>query len=248
SRAKLDMQNPYNSNLFQSLTVFDPTNDYDRSGDPINNDGDGEANENWTDFDKTPELKIPGRININTAPWFVIAQLPWMTDEKAKAIVAYRDKLNSPVNYDGQNGRYDAIEDLIDSSFDGDDIREDPGFASIGELNFIISDSNGEDYRIDQYALDNEDLIGFPDLTPEPTGTGSFTDDFEERDVIFSRISNLATVRSDVFTAYILVRVGVDGPQKRVIAILDRSNVYPNDSEVVGKVKILALHPVADPR
>ncbi|MGD8787559.1 MAG: hypothetical protein PVJ60_09065, partial [Phycisphaerales bacterium] len=70
------------------------------------------------------------------------------------------------------------------------------------------------------------------------------TDDFEERDVIFARISNLITVRSDVFTAYILVRIGVDGPQRRVMAIFDRSQVNsPGD-----RVKILALHPVPDTR
>lgn len=93
---------------------------------------------------------------------------------------------------------------------------------------------------MDFYSLDFIDLDGFPDLTPDD----GVEDDFEERDVIFSRISNLVTVRSDVFTAYILVRIGTDGPQKRVIAILDRSDVYsPAD-----KVKIVALHPVPDPR
>ncbi|GAH63524.1 unnamed protein product, partial [marine sediment metagenome] len=61
---------------------------------------------------------------------------------------------------------------------------------------------------------------------------------------IFSRISNLVTVRSDVFTAYILVRIGTDGPQKRVIAILDRSDVYSGKD----KVRLVALHYVPDPR
>jgi hypothetical protein len=78
-----------------------------------------------------------------------------------------------------------------------------------------------------------------PDLTDDTA-----RDDFEERDLIFTRISNLVTVRSDVFTAYILVRLGADGPQKRVIAILDRSLVAsPSDN-----LRVLALHPVPDPR
>jgi hypothetical protein len=94
------------------------------------------------------------------------------------------------------------------------------------------------------YANDNNDLAGFPDLTPGGTVGDEAPDDFEERDVIFARISNLITVRSDVFTAYILVRIGTDGPQKRVIAILDRSNVYSGD----GKVRVIAVHPVPDPR
>jgi hypothetical protein len=84
------------------------------------------------------------------------------------------------------------------------------------------------------------DLDRFPDLTPDDGAVS----DFEERDVIFSRISNLVTVRSDVFTAYILVRIGVDGPQRRVIAILDRSQTSsPSD-----RVKIVTSHPVPDPR
>ena len=90
------------------------------------------------------------------------------------------------------------------------------------------------------YYADDPAPSGFPDLTP----TDGAGDDFEERDVIFSRISNLVTVRSDVFTAYILVRIGRDGPQKRVIAILDRSGVDSPDD----KVRIIALHPVPDPR
>ena len=122
-------------------------------------------------------------------------------------------------------------------------LRNEAGFASIGELNFVIGGS--ANYRIDYYddhdpTDPTNDLAGFPDLTPGDNAP----DDFEERDVIFSRISNLVTVRSDIFTAYILVRIGTDGPQKRVMAILDRSNVYsPTD-----KVRIIALHPVPDPR
>jgi hypothetical protein len=82
------------------------------------------------------------------------------------------------------------------------------------------------------------------DWLPDLTWNDGVTNDFEERDVIFARISNLITVRSDVFTAYILVRIGVDGPQRRVMAIFDRSQVNsPGD-----RVKILALHPVPDTR
>jgi hypothetical protein len=89
------------------------------------------------------------------------------------------------------------------------------------------------------YSYDSVDLEGSPDLVGDTA-----VDDFEERDVIFSRISNLVTVRSDVFTAYILVRIGTNGPQRRVIAILDRSNVR----SIGDKVRIIALHPVPNPQ
>jgi hypothetical protein len=227
---RIDLADPNFQEVFRYLTVFDPTQDN------IDNDGDGEIDE--TDPNKTLELKVPGRININTAPWYVLAQLPWVSLREsgyndanlAQAIVAYRDKtaVTGGPNYSGRTG--------------------EQGFRSIGELNNVV-DGNSRDHRMDYYDQHDSnnpanDLAGFPDLTTLPTGGDGAPDDFEERDVIFARISNLVTVRSDVFTAYILVRIGTDGPQKRVMAILDRSNVYSGD----GKVRIVALHPVPDPR
>ena len=239
---RLDLANPHYQNIFQYVTVFDP------SGDGIDNNGDGIVDP--LGFGGR-EWKVPGRININTAPWYVIAQLPWMTEDIARAIVAYRDKLDSPVDYYGSglnNGRYDAIETEIEPRFNENDIREEAGFASIGELNFVVADSNdpnstGDSIR--KYGADSNDLDEFPDLTLGRVSGDGAGSDYEERDIIFSRISNLVTVRSDVFTAYILVRLGTDGPQKRMIAILDRSDVYKDS---MGKVKVRALQPVPDPR
>jgi len=218
---RIDLANPNYQRIFNYLTVFDP------SADGINNDGDVNStgseiiDENDLDGDGYPEpgdeLKIPGRININTAPWYVIAQLPWMTPEIAQAIVYYRRGPQGP-------------------------------FESIGELNNVVDVAaplNSIDYygRADGPAMGDE--IKFPDLTPQDEAA----DDFEERDLLFARISNLVTVRSDVFTAYILVRIGPDGPQKRVIAILDRSDVYADGTGgVTGRVRVRALHPVPDPR
>jgi len=198
---RLDLTDRNFANIFQYLTVF-PYLGYVSDPD---------------------ETRVKGRININTAPWFVIAQLPWMTDTIAQAIVAYRDKTDVAAgdpNYTTRTGEL--------------------GFESIGELNFVTA---GDDqYRIDYYATAAEvgDLMQFPDLTSDDGAP----DDFEEANVIFSRISNLVTVRSDVFCAYILIRLGTDGPQKRVMVILDRSGV----SSPSGKVKIVAYHPVPDPR
>ncbi len=202
--ARLDLSKSIYQQIFNYLTVFPPV-------------------EYVPDPDET---RIKGRLNINTAPWFVLAQLPWVSAhtpnyELAKAIIAYRDKLDLSPSGPDYSGRWG-----------------EQGFRSTGELNNVVFGGN-PDYRIDYYALDPCDLDTFPDLTPSDG-----VNDFEERDLIFARISNLVTVRSDVFTAYILVRIGRDGPQKRVMAILDRSNVYsPGD-----KVRIVALHPVPDPR
>jgi len=215
---RIDFTQPLFQRIFNYLTVFDPT------VDRIDNNGDGYGI--GPDLDPN-ELKIPGRININTAPWYVIAQLPWVSQRQdgydggalAQAIVAYRDRTGI---YNGRAG--------------------EPGFRSIGELM-----QAGEMLSLGSDGLDNlnSGIPRGPDLTDDTA-----RDDFEERDLIFARISNLVTVRSDVFTAYILVRIGTAGPQKRVVAILDRSDVYPTGvvGGVIGKVKVRALHPVADPR
>jgi len=181
---RVNLQNPVFAKMFNYLTVIDPTD----HGHP------------------EYETRIKGRININTAPWFVIAQLPWMEANIAREIVAYRDTIAARA-FEG-TGAVMQVPEMGHYAYDA-------AFASV-------------------------DLDQLPDLTPND---GAISD-FEERDVIFSRISNIITVRSDVFTAYILVRIGADGPQKRVLAILDRSQVMSPDD----KVKIIALHSIPDPR
>jgi hypothetical protein len=228
---RLDVQNPLHRNIFQYFTVFDP------NSDGIDNDADG-----LTDENDGSEWKVPGRININTAPWYVLAQLPWISPhtpsyELARTIIAYRNKA------------------IVAGGPDYTTRPGGPGFGSIGELNSVIAALNN--FNIGFYAFDGIDLPGFPDLTTAdddppyavPDLGDEVIDDYEERDVIFSRISNLVSVRSDVFTAYILVRIGADGPQKRVVAILDRSGVNKMNAGLpAGKVRIVALHYVPDPR
>ena len=182
---RVNLTNSNYQRIFDYLTWFDPDEDnINNDNDRTAGGGDQRDEIDVTQPGETPELKIPGRININTAPWYVIAQLPGLqSGQVARNICTDRDSHN--------------------------------GFSSVGELM-------------------NNNIAGMmPVQTP-----------LEQRDSIFSRLSNLVTVRSDVFTAYILVRLGTDGPQKRVIAILDRSDVYPAG----GKVKIVALWPVPDSR
>jgi len=192
---RINFAEPEFRQLFNYLTVIDPYNYYP-----------GDAN-------YVSEARIKGRININTAPWYVLAQLPWMQ---------YQDSNSIPMAK--------AITDKRDELLQ-------QGFWNIGELMLVD--------EMQSLGEDGLDQVGFPDLTtPSGSSGDGAVDDFEERDLIFARISNLVTVRSDVFTAYILVRIGTDGPQKRIVAILDRSDVYsPAD-----RVKIVAVHPAADPR
>lgn len=213
--------------------------------------------------------KVKGRININTAPWYVIAQLPWVSQHTntggykneidnryalARAIVAYRDKLNMNDMPESGGSEIDYSDDGWMSRFE--QVRRDnieycwrkPGFTNIAELNCVVntgSSGRARERNIWYYGLDGSNQRGYPDLTvSNRTQTDSFIDDTEERNLIFSRISDLVTVRSDVFTAYITVRLGRDGPQRRVIAILDRSNALDGS----GEVEVIATQPVSDPR
>jgi hypothetical protein len=182
-----DANLPYQQ-VFKYLTVMDP---YDHG---------------YTDPSK-PQTRIKGRININTAPWYVLAQLPWVSYQSwdlARAIADYRESTG--------------------------------GFRSIGELMNVVDSNISPGTSSIAFYADKAIPAGL--LTP-PDGAG---DIFEQRDAIFARISNLVTIRSDVFTAYILVRIGIDGPQKRAIAILDRSEL-PNKP-----VKFVAIQMVPDPR
>ncbi len=216
---RIDLEDPDIQKVFRHLTVMDPDN---FSGN------------------LAAETRVKGRLNINTAPKFLIQQLPWVTPELAEAIVAYRDMTevasDDTINY---NDRNDA------TGLDPDDypLRDEIGFASVGELMTVINkdhetDFNKRKYSIQTYGLDNRDQRGFPDLsTNSRMRTDGVVDDLEEEQLIFARISDLVTVRSDVFTAYVLVRLGTDGPQKRIVAILDRSGV----DEPKDKVRIRAL-------
>ena len=146
---------------------------------------------------------LPGRININTAPKYVIAAaIP------PQLIISAGDP-NTPLTL-------------------ANDIINNRPYASLGDLLKIQA--------MRKYLGDTDNSRNL--------GDQGINDDLEERDWIFNRLSNIFTVRSDTFTAYILVRLGTDGPQRRMLAIFDRSNVWSS----ADKPKLVALHPVPDPR
>jgi len=186
----LDLREPNYAPLFKYLTVMDPA-EHILGG-------------------SSKETRVKGRVNINTASAFVLAQLPWMQHkdgslfERARAVVDHRSA----------NGPFETIAELMQ-------------VTALHNLAFDGADN--------QHA----DALRGPDLTPDTA-----LDDFEERDLIFTRISDLITVRSDVFTAYILVRIGTDGPQRRMMAIFDRSDVLASGDDVEVRV----VYQVPDPR
>jgi len=186
---RLDIRNTKFADIFQYVTAMSPGN----FGCP------------------STETRVKGRINVNTAPGFVINRLPWLQWAADREINKKKhiDIGQAIVDYRSKNGAFRSIGDLM----------------QVAELACM-------------QGLADQEPNG-PDLTPDGE-----PNDLEARDLLFSRISNLVTVRSDVFSAYIVVRIGETGPQRRVLAILDRSQVKsPSD-----QVRVIALQTVPDPR
>ncbi|NLH43916.1 MAG: hypothetical protein GX448_18920 [Planctomycetes bacterium] len=211
----INLVDPNNAGLFRYLTVIDPANKPRVANS---------------------ETRIMGRININTAPAFVLAQLPWMSYKG----VAAAGTAGSVTGTGATNSSSNPVFDLQTAYGRGEEIvkyrdahgayRSTAGLMQVPALYALASDLGGNGHN---------DTPRGPDLTPDTA-----LNDLEERDLLFTRLSDLVTVRSDVFTAYILIRIGESGPQKRLIAIFDRSRVNsPGD-----KVRLVALHPVPDPR
>jgi hypothetical protein len=196
----IDAAHPGYANLFNYLTVINPL-----AHNP----------------DLRPsEMRVKGRININTAPPFVLAQLPWMQyryDQVMMEVLDTYERAVQIVEHRNANGAFRSIAGLM----------QVPAMRELG------SDGINNLFNVTGTTARG------PDLTDDDV-----VDDLEERDLIFTRISDLVTVRSDAFTAYILVRIGTDGPQKRVVAILDRSQVMSQGDPV----RIVGLQQVPDPR
>jgi len=211
----IDLANPAFSRLFNYLTVIDPV----QRAKPDTVD----------EF----ETRIMGRININTAPAFVLAQLPWLAYAGPNDVNAVGGAAQAGPGGNSFYSSATALQrggEIVKHRELQGPYRSVGDLMQVGALRTLAFDVTGNGR--------NETPRG-PDLTPDTA-----LNDFEERDLLFTRISDLVTVRSDVFTAYILVRIGEAGPQKRLVAIFDRSRA----DSAGGKVRIIAQHPVPDPR
>jgi len=119
------------------------------------------------------------------------------------------------------------------------DINVKRGFTNIAELMHVRSRDFAEGTDVDKQTIQEFDIRKYMDadgsvLADEPhydSTPQNKANDFHERDILFHRVSNLITVRSDVYTAYILLRYGQNGPQRRYIVVFDRSNVFNIDPD-----------------
>ena len=195
---------------------------------------------------------VEGRVNINTAPWKVLASLPLVvdpatgrvdvvrTEELANAIVYFRD-----------------VHDGTPPFNPGDPPVKRPRviFSSILNLNDVVDTRPPElrrpEFRAGVYGFRDgygtfdpsgagpEPGTPAGDLSPYRPGDPGVTDgvrgDFEEQFLNVTRISNLITTHSDSFTCYVYV-VGVQNAgtplasarvERRAAFIVDRSAVTP---------------------
>jgi hypothetical protein len=193
---------------------------------------------------------VDGLVNINTAPWKVLAALPMVLNpdgsvnvernaELAKAIVYFRDvhdgyqkDLADKTLY--PHGPFTSVADL-NAVWDTRPTR--PGFRDLGKYpgpGTAYGFRNG--YGLVNLTGGTEPGVDAGDLAPNVRGkTDGVRADFEEQYLVFNRISNLITTRSDSFTCYVYVMgVAHDGApdaeikvQRRVAFIADRSGVRP---------------------
>jgi DNA uptake protein ComE-like DNA-binding protein len=161
-----------------------------------------------------------GLININTAPSYVLQQLPGVTPTIADQIVSDRTT----------NGPFKTIFDLnrVGTAGSANSFQTEGGlFTLTGTL----------DLKNDPGFAGGDFTVG-PDRTDPTVKDDGVRGDFEERMLMLTRISNLITTRSDTFTCYVLLQgwrnVGTSNPtlavQRRAVFILDRNSVTPSNN------------------
>ncbi len=166
-----------------------------------------------------------GMINVNTAPWEVISMLPMVPSSVPNSAADNQAIAKAIVAYREANGP----------------------FKTLFELN-----------KVNEFKTANANLvpatadpgIAWGDLSGNGAGgADGVTGDFEADYLILNRISNLATVRSDSFTCYIVVQawqnqVVTTGTghemrmleERRAAFILDRSGITQNPANYSGGV------------
>lgn len=246
-RVQLAAPNPrdnlYEQRITFGIELLDRVTTLSPNDDDLDNDGDSR-------IDDEDEQLIPGRININTASRDLLARaLPF----------------DGASDYASASGRKRALIDLIvntrvQPSFGGPPSTKwisnrqfaHQGIAWMGELledpmgnntKTLLSDLTSGNAIYNAITDFNEYEQGDPS-TPTVVGLGvglnnadGLSDDREEQLIALAALNQVASVRSDVFTAYILVRGypssdfsngGTNDPveEYRITATFDRSVVH----------------------
>jgi hypothetical protein len=168
-------------------------------------------------------LPVDGLININTAPWYVLAQLPLLPPSSAGTPNA--------------NGIPANIETLAKAIVTYRESNGGRPFTSIFDLNNYFASS-----AFNQATV----ASGGTDWDTSPNGT-QVPNDFKKKYLMLTRISNLVTTRSDSFTVFIVVDgfrgAGTNNPQlvvhRRAALIVDRSEMTPETGSGSNKINVV---------
>jgi hypothetical protein len=236
--------------LFDYLTVQSPRGDYLPQTDPnryppnypnsgnaipvqtlaqtaiANSDSSAAPN---TDAENTQTVQ--GLININTAPWQVLATLPlavYGAGPNAGQVDTARSIAIAQAIVNGPTGR--NIKGPFYSIFDLNRVTDNPGNLIFQTGDGDLTTSNGNP------GFNGSSFSQEGNITP----SSGLSNNFDELFLQTTRLSNLITTRSDSFTVYIVVEgwqnAGVNGTgnaaptlkvTRRAAFIVDRSTVTP---------------------
>lgn len=247
-RLQLDNSNPVVSGtnlaishaqlLLDTFVTSTPRND------GLNNDGNIETAD-------SKELLIPGTININTAsqsllskilpvPDFTAGDLTF-SESIAKEIISYRDMTGSYIASTARSNRANkgiAFTSELIGMNKGDGLADGTEYFGHGgndNNQFPTTTGTGIDYQYDQETAPATMVL-------DDTG---IVDDREELIMIPSWLMQVCSTRSDIYTAYILIRgyktkAFNEGPveSRRLIVVFDRSNIISGSS----KPKVLGIY------
>jgi hypothetical protein len=186
----------------------------------------------------SPRTLIQGLVNINTAPPIVLRMLPWKVLDAGSEI-----------------GRYDPVETLALVNEIVQERATNGPFDSILSLSHRFTDPTSPLFP--SLAVERFEL-GDPSVGNQP----NVIEDFEYRTRELTRVSNLATTRSDSYTVYIIVqawRTDGNGPansssnvrmvaEQRRAFVVDRSAVSPaagpTISDQLGALRVIDIDEV----
>ncbi|MEX2216402.1 MAG: hypothetical protein WD768_19985 [Phycisphaeraceae bacterium] len=231
---------PHAAMVFDQFTVFSPRYDL------RDNDNDDEDLNPDTGVDNEEEQFVPGWMNVNTAPWWLMAMASPIPETMAdleqyyKKIGEYRDR---PSNRAALTNNYSTALRTNNAT--------DRGIASIGELMLIRPTPNTNTDSL-RYAVDGAAIASTSPLRhyPHPDLPAAdrkvFNEEYiaQERMARFHYLNSSLTTRSDRYCAYVVIRgypsdnfSGNATDAMKFFVLFDRSKLVDVDSKVAWTPK-----------
>ena len=188
-----------------------------------------------------------GRVNINTAPLKVMDMIPFVPTGTDASIFTYDTGTGKLTVTAGQDQVPDNLQ-IARAVVNFRDGNPQFGIAPAGPFGSLF-----DLFRLDAVRLAQENAfrirgngttsdpgLAAGDFTPVPgTGTTEVSPDgirydFEERNLLLTRISNLVTTRSDTFTVYLLVQGWSNAGTANAKVEVERRRAFTFDRSRVG--------------